>query len=55
MRNVSDKHSREFQNTRFMFNNLFSPWKLYCSYEIMWKYMVCTGHRILCIHFACWI
>jgi hypothetical protein len=29
--------------------------KLYCLYEIMWKYMVRTGHRIRCIHFACWI
>jgi len=52
---VSDKHGREFQNTSFMFNNSPPQNKLFCLYEIMWKYMVHTGHRIRCIHFAYWI
>jgi hypothetical protein len=39
MRNVSDRNSRENQNTRFMFNNFFF-FENRPVYEIMWKYSV---------------
>jgi hypothetical protein len=35
MRNASDKHCRENQNTRFMLNNFFSENRN--VHEIMWK------------------
>jgi len=38
MRNASDKHSGENQNTHFMLNNFFSENR--AVYEIMWKNMV---------------
>ena len=44
-RNVSDKSSRENQNTHFMSNNFFEK-KIVAVYEIVWKNIVeRTGHR----------
>jgi len=36
MRNFSDKLCREYQNTHFMFYNLFPPPENRAVYEIMW-------------------
>ena len=56
MRNVSDKICREYQNTHFMFNNIFSENRT--AYEILWKNIVKRGRPQMTIwrtRIACWI
>jgi hypothetical protein len=43
MKNISDKSSRETQNTHFMFNNNPPP-QNHAVYETVWKNVVQQGH-----------
>ena len=47
MRNVSDKSCREYQNTHFMFCNIFP--KIVPFFEIMWKNIVERGRTDMTI------
>ena len=57
IRNVSDKHCREKQDTHFIFVN-FSFFENRAVCEIMWKNIVETARPQIIIwrlHIACWI
>ena len=56
MRNVSNKSSRENQNTRFVFSKFFFENRV--LYEIMWKNIVERGRSQMAVwrmSIACWI
>jgi len=58
VRNISDKCSRENQNTHFMFSNFFFSSKNRAVYEIMWKNVAERGRPLVTIwrmRIACWI
>jgi len=56
MRNASDKHCRENQNTHFVFNNFSFVNHAIC--EIMWKNTAQQGEgqvTIWCMRIVCWL
>ena len=58
LRNVSDRSSRENQNTHLMFNNFSSPksYHLWDNVEECSRFRKATDDSIIrCMRFACWI